>query len=171
MENAKSTERIVIFRAKNGAEIIERLQISEAEAMNKFTNINHALVIVKIEDDYLLGWHKWRSDWETFGGLIEDGESLRQCISRECEEELGIKVENFEYLGIVHYYMPPDYWVKEWHEEYGGLYGVTLPAQALAVIEQKRQDKDEIGEIAFYSDIKERGEIIDEINEKLLEFY
>lgn len=53
------------------------------------------------------------------GGLIESGESLRECISRECEEELGITDVSFDYLGIVHYNMPPGYWVKEWHEEYG----------------------------------------------------
>lgn len=161
----------MIFRARNGAEIIERIQIDEAEAMTQFSAINHALLIVKTEGDYLLGWHKWRSDWETFGGRIEDGESLRECISRECEEELGITDVNFDYLGIVHYYMPPDYWVKDWHEEYGGLYGITLPGEALARIEQGRQDRDEIGEIAFYTDLKKREERIDEINEKLLEFY
>ncbi len=162
---------LVIFRAKNGAEIIEKIQIDEFEAMKKYISINHVLAIIKIEGDYLMGWHKWRNDWETFGGLIEDGECLRECIYRECEEELGIKNINFEYLGIVHYYMPPGYWIKEWHEEYGGLYGVTLPREALATIEQKQIDKDEIGEIAFYSDIKERGGKIDEINERLLAFY
>lgn len=161
----------MIFRAKNGAEIIERIQIDEDEALNKYPAISHALIIVKIETDYLMGWHKYRNDWETFGGLIETGETLRECINRECEEELGIKNINFEYLGVVHYNMPPNYWAKEWHEEYGGLYGITLPRQQLAIIEQNRLDKDEIGEIAFYSDIKARGEIIDEINEKLLEFY
>lgn len=161
----------MIFRAKNGAEIIEKIQIDEFEAMKKYISINHVLAIIKIEGDYLMGWHKWRNDWETFGGLIEDEECLRECIYRECEEELGIKNINFEYLGIVHYYMPPGYWIKEWHEEYGGLYGVTLPREALATIEQKQIDKDEIGEIAFYSDIKERGEKIDEINERLLAFY
>ena len=50
--------------------------IDENEAIGKFSNLNHVLVVVKIENDYLLGWHKWRSDWETFGGLIEAGESL-----------------------------------------------------------------------------------------------
>jgi hypothetical protein len=39
------------------------------------------------------------------------------------------------------------------------------------LIEQKRKDKDEIGEIALLSDLKKREENIDEINEKLLEFY
>lgn len=161
----------MIFRAKNGAEIIERIQVDEAEALIKYPAINHALIIVKIEKDYLMGWHKWRNDWETFGGLIENGENLRECINRECGEELGCKDLNYEYLGVVHYYMPPNYWEKEWHEEYGGLYGITLPGEFLAVIEQNRLDKDEIGKVAFYSDIKEHGEMIDEINEKLLEFY
>jgi 8-oxo-dGTP diphosphatase len=161
----------MIFKSKNGAEIIEKIDVSEDKAVKKFPVLNHALVIVKIDNDYLLGWHKWRSDWETFGGLLEEGESLRECIARECEEELGLKDIQFEYLGVVHYYMPPDYWVKEWHEEYGGLYGVTLSKNAIPLIEQKRKDKDEIGEIALLSDLKKREENIDEINEKLLEFY
>ena len=126
----------MIFKAKNGAEIIEKINIDENEALGKFANLNHALVVVKIEDDYLLGWHKWRSDWETFGGLLEEGESLKEC-----------------------------------HEEYVGLYGITLSRDAIQIIEEKRQDKDEIGEIGLYSELKARKENIDEINEKLLEFY
>lgn len=161
----------MIFKAKNGAEIIEKINISENEAIEKFPDLNHVLVIVKIEDDYLLGYHKWRADWETFGGLIENGESLRECIKRECEEELGISDIEFEYLGIVHYYMPPGYWVKEWHDEYGGLFGITLSKEAIQIIEENRRDKDEIGEIDLYSKLKAREENIDEINEKLLEFY
>ena len=161
----------MIFRAKNGAEIVERFFTDEDEALAKFTNLNHALVIVKIEDDYLLGYHKWRNDWETFGGLLEEGESLRECIARECEEELGIADVDFEYLGIVHYYMPPDYWNNDWHEEYGGLYGLTLSREYLKIIEDKRLDRDEIGAVGLYSALKAKSERIDEINEKLLEFY
>ncbi len=161
----------MIFKAKNGAEIIEKLNISEDEAIQTLPNLNHALVIVKIGDDYLLGYHKWRDDWETFGGLIEEGESLRECIERECEEELGISDIEFKYLGVVHYYMPPDYWDKEWHEEYGGLYGISLSKETIEIIEANRQDKDEIGEIGLYSKLKARGKNIDEINERLLEFF
>lgn len=162
----------MIFKATNGAEILEKIEISEAEAMQSFyPALNHALVIVKIEDDYLLGYHKWRDDWETFGGLIESGESLPECIRREVEEELGLTDVSLTYLGIVHYHMPPDYWNKDWHEEYGGLYGMTITRELLQTIEERRRDKDEIGEIAFYSELKKRGAKIDEINEKLLEFY
>lgn len=161
----------MIFKAKNGAQIIEKLNISEDEAIQTLPNLNHALVIVKISDDYLLGYHKWRDDWETFGGLIEEGERLRECIERECEEELGINNIDFKYLGIVHYYMPPDYWNKEWHEEYGGLYGITLSKELIEIIEKSRLDKDEIGEIGLYSELKAHGKNIDEINEQLLEFF
>lgn len=161
----------MIFRAKSGAEIVERIYEDEDEVLDKYVNLNHALVIVKIEEDYLLGYHRWRDDWETFGGLLEEGESLRECIARECEEELGINGVEFEYLGIVHYYMPPDYWNSEWHEEYGGLYGITLPGEYLQIIEGKRRDRDEIGAIGLYSELKAREERIDEINERLLEFY
>jgi 8-oxo-dGTP diphosphatase len=161
----------VIFQAKNGAEIIEKINVEEDEAIRILPTLNHALVVVKIDTDYLLGWHKWRSDWEIFGGLVEKGESLRECIVRECEEELGLKDLKFEYLGVIHYYMPPNYWVDSWHEEYGGLYGITLPTNRLSVIEKNRRDRDEIGEIALLSDLKKREEPIDEINEKLLEFY
>ena len=161
----------MIFKAKNGAQIVERIYENEDEAIEKLINLNHVLVIVKIEDDYLLGYHNWRNEWETFGGIIEEGEGLRECIARECEEELGIIGIEFEYLGIVHYYMPPNYWVKDWHEEYGGLYGITLSREYMQIIEEKRHDKDEIGAIGLYSELKARAENIDEINEKLLEFY
>ena len=162
----------MIFKATNGAEILEKIEISEAEAMQSFyPTLNHALVIVKVEDDYLLGYHKWRDDWETFGGLIEPGESQPECIKREVEEELGLSNVELTYLGIVHYYMPPNYWNKDWHEEYGGLYGMTITRGLLQKVEERRRDKDEIGEIACYSELKRRNEKIDEINEKLLEFY
>lgn len=92
-------------------------------------------------------------------------------FAREFEEELGLSNVNFEYLGIVYYNMPPGYWFKGWHEEYGGLYGITLSRDVIQIMEKKRKDKDEIGEIGIYSELKARKENIDEINEKLLEFY
>ncbi|MBR4980755.1 MAG: UvrD-helicase domain-containing protein, partial [Bacteroidales bacterium] len=33
-------------------------------------------------------WNKYRQEWEIFGGCREDGESIRECINRECEELL-----------------------------------------------------------------------------------
>lgn len=46
-----------------------------------------------------------------------------------------------------------------------------MSRDAIQMIEHKRKDRDEIGEIALYSQLKEREENVDEINERLLEFY
>ena len=44
----------MIFRAKNGAKIIEKIQIDESEAMKKYTSINHVLASIKRE---MIGKH------------------------------------------------------------------------------------------------------------------
>ena len=85
----------MIFRASNGTEILDKIEIDEEEALIQYPSINHALVIVKCEDDYLLGYHNWRDDWETFeyGGLYgfviekEMLEIIDQC--RKDKDEIG----------------------------------------------------------------------------------
>ena len=67
--------------------------------------------------------------------------------------------------------MPPSYWVKEWHEEYGDLYGIKVSKAIIEIIEEKRKDKDEIGEVALVSALKAQGAKIDEINEALLKLF
>lgn len=161
----------MIFRASNGAEIIESTDISASEAREKYADLCNALVVVRLDDDYLLGYHEFRGDWETFGGLIEPGETIDECIARECEEELGLSGVEFEYLGVLHYSMPPDPWIPEWHEEHGGLFGLRITRDMLAEIEQKRHDRAEIGRIGLYSELKASGEKIDELNERLLRFF
>ncbi len=44
--------------------------------------------------------------WEFPGGKIEDGESPNQAVIRECEEELGIKIEPTEVLTEYSYSYP-----------------------------------------------------------------
>jgi len=38
-------------------------------------------------------------EWGFFGGGIEEGETPKQAVIRETEEELGYKLINFEYIG------------------------------------------------------------------------
>ena len=159
----------MLVKDSRGNELLEVIDVSEKEAMKKYAPVNHALLVVKIGEEYLLGFNKWRQDWEIFGGCMEEGETLRECIIREAKEELGISNVEFTWLGLMHDKMAPGYFNPEWHEEYGGLYGVTLTKEQLADIEKSREDKEEIEKLAFYSQVKD--ECVALIDEKLLEFW
>ena len=153
-----------------GNELLDIIDVSETGADKKYGPINHCLAVVKIGDDYLMGWNNGRKDWEIFGGCREENETLRECITRECKEELGLENVDFRFLWLMYYKMAPGYFNPEWHNEYGGLYGITLPKEYLQRIEEYRTDKEEVEKLAFYRDIKDSGEIA-VIDEKLLEYW
>lgn len=160
----------MIIKDAKGNELLDVIDVAEEQAEEFYQPVNHCLAVVKIGNEYLMGWNHWRKDWEIFGGCKEDGENMRQCIIRECKEELGIENVEFTYLGLMHYHMAPGYFNPEWHEEYGGLYGITLPKEALSHIEKYREDKEEVEKLTFYSQIP-KEEAIAAIDEKLLEYW
>ncbi len=157
----------MLVRDKKGNELLELYKTGEDKADGSYSPITHCLASVKVGDDYLLGWNKYRQEWEIFGGCREDGESVRECIVRECEEELGIKDGEFTFLGIMYLHLAPGYFNPEWHYEYGGFYGISLPSDALKDIEAFRTDKEEVERLAFYSEVKGK-ELIAPIDEYLL---
>ena len=160
----------MIIKDARGNEFLELIYVDEVSADQMYSPVNHALAVVKVGDDYLMGWNHWRKDWEIFGGCRKEEESLRECIVRECYEELGIENVSFTYLGLMKYNMAPGYFNPEWHIEYGGLYGLTLPADAMDTIRQNRKDKKEIDVLEFYGKIKKRDKI-SKIDEKLLGYW
>ena len=160
----------MIVKDSAGNELIAVIDVPEEMAEQQYSPVTHALLVVKIGEEYLLGWNKWRQDWEIFGGCKEEGETLRQCVEREAEEELGIADVKYSYLGLMHYKMAPGYFHPEWHEEYGALYGVTLPEELLREIEANRTDKEEIDKLAFYSQVKGKEKVA-EIDEALLRYW
>ena len=160
----------MIVRDSAGNELLEVLDVPEELAEQQYSPVNHALLVVKIGEEYLLGWNRWRQDWEIFGGCKEGGETLRQCVEREAEEELGLKDVEYTYLGLMHDKMAPGYFNPEWHEEYGALYGITLSEEMLKEIEAKRADKEEIEKLSFYSQVKGKEKVA-EIDEVLLRYW
>lgn len=138
--------------------------------LSKNPLLTHCLAVVKIGDEYLLGWNKWRNRYEIFGGCIEKGESARECIIRECYEELGIQDDDMIFLGAMKFLLQPDYFSKNKRIEYGGLYGIALPDISITDIYGQIKDKDEITQLALYSQIKGR-EPISLIDEKLLDYF
>ena len=153
-----------------GNELLDILNVAEEDVYKLYKPVNHCLAVVKVGNDYLMGWNNWRHNWEIFGGCRTDKESIRECIERECREELGLENVDYEYLGLMYYKMAPGYFNPEWHYEYGGLYGITLPEKALEDIKKFRIDKEEIGKLSFYHEIS-GSEKIAPIDEKLLEYW
>lgn len=160
----------MIVKDARGNELLEVISVGESEAERIYKNITHSLVIVKIGYEYLMGWNHWRKNWEIFGGCRDQGESIRDCIIREGFEELGLENVNYSYIGLMHHKMAPGYFNPEWHEEYGALYGITLPAEMMEKIENRRTDKKEIEKLIFYSQIKEKTSIA-AIDEALLKYW
>ena len=143
----------------------------DEEALSKDPRFTHCLAVVKVGDDYLLNRNKWRNRYEIFGGCIEKGESARECIVRECFEELGFISSETTYLGAMTFLLKPDYFSKNERIELGGLYGITLPGTiSLDDLYNNVADKEEITSLALYSQIKGK-EPIALIDEKLLGYY
>ena len=124
----------MLIKDVKGNELLDLVKTDEDKADAEFQPITHCLTVVKVGDDYLLGWNKYRQEWEIFGGCREEGETIRECIVRECEEELGIKDGDYSFLGLTYLRLAPGYFNPEWHNEYGGLYGITLPSDSLKSI-------------------------------------
>lgn len=138
--------------------------------LSQMPELTHCLAVVKVGNEYLLGWNKWRNRYEIFGGCKEQGESARECIVRELGEELGVDTSGVRYIGAMRFLMKPDYFFPDERIELGGLYGVTLPETSSDELYRQVRDKEEITKLAFYSQVKDK-EPIAIIDKKLLEYY
>lgn len=154
---------------KNGDELIDVLLINE-DKINEYSPVTHSMIIVKIGDEYLLGWNHFRKCWEIFGGCIEKNETPRECIIREANEELGLKNCELSFIGLIKYSKPSGHFCSEQHIEYGGLYGITLPKSMMTTIKNHRKDRAEIEALSFYSLITDKN-TVSAIAEKLLKFW
>lgn len=152
-----------------GNKLVELLEVTEESAAKQFSPITVCLLVVKIGKDYLMGFNHWRKGWEIFGGCPEAGETLRESMVREAKEEIGIEC-NPEWLGIARFEMQPDYFSDKVREEYGAIFGVSLPEESLELIEKQRIDREEIEKIALLKEISSEEEIR-ALDRKLLEYY
>lgn len=171
-DNAAVEQDITDYISKDGDGniFISFEQIDEDKIAEECSPLTHCLAVVRMNGDYLLGWNKWRSRYEVFGGCMEENETPRKCIIRECGEELGIRGGDFVYLGVMKFLLAPDYFSPKERIEYGALYGITLPDGSPEEIYSRVRDKAEIKKIALYQDVKGKETIAD-IDGKLFDFY
>jgi 8-oxo-dGTP diphosphatase len=120
--------------------------------------LTHALVVAKYEDKYLLLYNRWRKEWEVPGGMIDEGESCRECAVRELQEETSQRPGSIAFNGLMKFNL------HNGKTEYGALYSVRLNQ-----IEEFTENN-EAAQIAFWDGIEEFKNI-NAIDRKLLEFY
>ena len=151
-----------------GNKLLEFIAVKE-DAATEFSPITVCLFVVKMGKDYLMGFNHWRKCWEIFGGCLEKGETMREAMVREAKEELGIDCIP-KWLGVARFELQPDYFSNTVREEYGAIYGISLPEEFFKRIENLRIDREEIEKIALLNKIASDEEIR-ELDRKLTEFY
>ncbi len=70
-------------------------------------NLKWSLVSVKgiaMRDRSVVLARNARNEWELPGGKLESGETLSECLEREFDEELGIRVEWGSVVDVVHHH-------------------------------------------------------------------
>ena len=62
-----------------------------------------AFIIVESAKGYMLLYNKYRHVWELTGGMIDVGESPKDCAIRECKEESNQNISELRFVGLAKY--------------------------------------------------------------------
>lgn len=147
----------MIIKNKCGYELLEYIPCDEQEIIN-YENITGAGIVVKVNDEFLIGFNNWRMQWEMPAGRIEKGESARQAAIRELFEETHQKVENIEFKGLF----------KKKRPNGEIVYMAIFLCVKDEIIPFIKKDDDENDEIKLWN-LKENIGYVDEIDLKIIE--
>lgn len=89
----------MLAKNKSGWCLLEYLPIKEEE-IESYNNVTGAFAIICIQGKYLIGYNRYRKQWEFPAGGIESGETPRQAAERELWEETHQRDNELEFRGL-----------------------------------------------------------------------
>lgn len=120
--------------------LVSVIDIDETD-VHAFSPVTFALVIAQDAAGFLLVHNSRRHVWELPGGIIEPGQSARECALRELREESGQRVRTLRWRALLQLDMPGGASARR-RTEYGALFCGELVAGATFV---RNEETDEIG--------------------------
>lgn len=108
-------------------------------ALPAFSPVTFALVIARDAAGYLLIRNSRRGIWELPGGIIEPGESARECAMRELLEESSQRVRTLRWRASLQLDLPEHASARR-RTEYGALFcGELVPGMAFVPNEEAHE--------------------------------
>ncbi len=89
----------MLAKNKSGWCLLEYLPIKEEEIEN-YDNVTGSFAIICVKGKYLIGYNRYRKQWEFPAGGIESGETARQAAERELWEETHQRNSKLEFRGL-----------------------------------------------------------------------
>ena len=156
----------MIVTDKKGNQLLEMIQGKEDEvfANNSYRPLTGSLVVVKSPAGFMLLKNRFRNAWEIAGGVIEPGETPRQCAARECMEESGYAIEDLRFAGLMKCFLVAGYFSSNNRIEYTALYCADVQAV------QEFHENEEMAALCWHT-LGEPLEDASAIDIKLLEYY
>ncbi len=78
---------MTIASNQQGYRLLAIIRGDEDDLERQCAPITAALVVAKRGSKFLLGFNRYRNQWEVPAGRIEEGETARACAAREPHEE------------------------------------------------------------------------------------
>lgn len=89
----------MLAKNKSGWILMEHLTIKEEEIAD-YDNVTGAFAIMEVDGLFLIGYNKWRKQWEFPAGGIEPGETAREAATRELLEETHQRNSKLDFKGL-----------------------------------------------------------------------